>query len=238
MPIRQKQIVGLVDSCLEAQRIRMILGKPPAPSTGFTFGGTDTGDNKKEKSAPSSTGFTFGGSGPTKADNGSNVETLNSGALGDASTSTGFTFGAKTEDAKPTTGFTFGGKEKVLEKVERMRIRRVVAVSLLVVQNQTKSLRLLPLVFNLDLVARNQVLPAQVILALQQKVVAFLLAEQVQRRVKYQLRVSHLVIIPAQAVKRENLRIQRQRLAQVYSSLVLDQAIQPQLIRQQRAVLA
>ena len=41
-------------------------GKAPAPSTGFTFGGTDTGDNKKEKSAPSSTGFTFGGSGPTK----------------------------------------------------------------------------------------------------------------------------------------------------------------------------
>ena len=196
----------------------------------------------KEKSAPSSTGFTFGGSGPIKADEGSNAETqssknLNSSALGDASASTGFTFGAKADDAKPATGFTFGGK-KILEKVERMSIRRVVAVSPLVVQNQKKSLRLLPLVFNLDLVAPNQVVPAQVILALQQRVVALLLAEQVQRRVKYQLRASHLVIIPAQAVKRENLRIQRQRLAQVYSSLVLDQAIQPQLIRQQRAVLA
>ena len=49
--------------------------KTPAPSTGFTFGGTEMGNNKKEKSAPSSTGFTFGGSGPIKADEGSKAET-------------------------------------------------------------------------------------------------------------------------------------------------------------------
>ena len=143
------------------------------------------------------------------------------GAAGDASASTGFTFGTKADDAKPATGFTFGGK---IRESGKNAIIRVVVVSPLVLQNQKKSLRLLPLVFNLDLVAPNQVVPAQVILALQQRLVAFLLAEQLQRR-ENQLRVSHLVIMPAQVVKRKNLRIRRQHLAQVYSSLAMGQAM-------------
>ena len=95
-----------------------------------------------------------------------------------------------------------------------MSIIRVVVVSPLVLQNQKKSLRLLPLV-SIWTSGTESSGTSSSDTSSAAKTSGFFLVEQLQRRVIQQLRVSHLVIMPAKVVKRKNLRIRRQHLAQV-----------------------
>ena len=95
--------------------------------------------------------------------------------------------------------------EKILEKVERMSIIRVVAVSPGAAKSEEKP-KTASTGFQFGSSGTESSGTSSSILALQQRLVAF--REQLQRRVKQQLQVSHLHM-PTKVVKRKNLRIRR-----------------------------